>query len=54
MCMISYLYETLDIRYKAIFLDNFDLSGKGLFYTYKQIQKSTQKFTIEMDGTGID
>lgn len=51
MCMVSYLYETMTLENKAIFLDNFDLSGKGLFYTYKQVQKSTQKFNIEMDGT---
>lgn len=29
MCMISHLYETLEIGDKAIFLDNFDLLGKG-------------------------
>lgn len=36
---------------RAIFLDNFDLSGKGFFYVYKLIQRSQQKFNIEMDGT---
>lgn len=51
MCMVSYLYETMTLENKAIFLDNFDLSGKGLFYTYNQVQKSFQKFNIEMDGT---
>lgn len=30
MCMLSYLYESLTPENRAIFLDNFDLSGKGL------------------------
>lgn len=51
MCMLSYLYESLTPENRAIFLDNFDLSGKGFFYVYKSIQRSQQKFNIEMDGT---
>lgn len=51
MCMLSYLYEGMTPENRAIFLDNFDLSGKGLFYVYKSIQRSQQKFNIEIDGT---
>lgn len=51
MCMLSYLYESQTPENSAIFLDNFDLSGMGFFYVYKLIQKSSQKFNIEMDGT---
>lgn len=39
MCMLSYLYEGMTPENRAIFLDNFDLSGKGLFYVYKLIQR---------------
>lgn len=51
VCMLHHLYSTMDGDDKAIFLDNFDLSGKGLFYSYKLLQKSHQKFNLEMDGT---
>lgn len=51
LCMISYVYKTLSAGDKTIFLDNLDLSGKGLFYTYRTIQTCGQKFNIEMDGT---
>lgn len=51
VCMLHHLYSTMDGDDKAIFLDNFDLSGKGLFYSYKLLQKSQQKFNLEMDGT---
>lgn len=49
--MLSYLYEMQAPENRAIFLDNFDLSGKGFFYVYKLIQRSQQKFNIEMVGT---
>lgn len=51
VCMLSYLYNRQEDVDKAIFLDNFDLSGKGFFYAYKLLQKSSQKFNLEMDGT---
>lgn len=51
VCKLHHLYEQQGDEYKEIFLDNFDLSGKGLFYCYKQLQKSKQKFNLEMDGT---
>lgn len=51
MCMLSYLYESQVTETRAVFLDNFDLSGKGFFYVYKLIQVSQKKFNMEMDGT---
>lgn len=51
LCMLHYLYVQMNDVDKVIFLDNFDLSGKGLSYTYKQLQRSHQKFNLEMDGT---
>lgn len=51
LVMLHYLYVQKNDEDKVIFLDNFDLSGKGLFHSYKQLQRSNQKFNIEMDGT---
>lgn len=51
VCMLNTIYQSLSTVNKAEFLDIFDLSGKGLFYIYKLLQESNQKFNIEMDGT---
>lgn len=51
LIMLYNLYEKESAENRAIFLDNLDLSGKGFFYCYKQLQSSSQKVNIEMDGT---
>lgn len=51
MVMLHHLYNIESPENRVIFLDSLDLSGKGLFYSYKMLQKSKQKFNLEMDGT---
>lgn len=51
LCMLSYVYNALSVGDRTIFLDNLDLSGKGLFYSYRAIQTCGKKFNNEMDGT---
>lgn len=51
MYMISHVVEDMSEDDRAAFYDNFDLSGKGLFYTYKMMCQLKEEFTMDFNGS---
>lgn len=43
MCMIADLYYSCPVPQQVMFLDDFDLSDKGLFLMYRNLQESSQR-----------